>query len=169
MKAKALERDTKALQMKIEGASLAQIDAKLRYGGDANVSRAIKRRLTDLNAVCDEKAEELRRLSIMRLEHLIAAAWKKLPAKEWWDRILRADESMRRLNGTDAAARHEHSGEGGGPIQVDFASLTREQIERIACGDFGALAEASATGASGFGTSESGPAESEDSSKETAD
>ena len=169
IEAEALERDTKAINLRIAGASYSQIDAQLKYCGYANARRAVERRMTKLRKECSEKAQELREQARQRMDALLLVAWPKRQQPTWWDRALKAVESIRRLEGLDAAAKHEHSGQGGGPITLDFASMTREQIQRIAAGDFGALPASAAAGEGVSGAAEADGAGGEDSGEDPAD
>jgi AraC-like DNA-binding protein len=97
---KARINEQKALQMRIEGKTLAEIAQALGYSNQSVVWHAIVRALERLPR---ENAEQLRNLSQERLEATIGAHWRAMMRGKAaaTDRIHRAIELEMRLHGLD--------------------------------------------------------------------
>ena len=99
-----------ALQLRIAGAPYRQIARTLGVS-KSHVHRLVRDEVEKLEAVAGEKAEELRRLELERLDELQKALWAKRGEARESMQILRVMESRRRLLGLDAPAQVEHSEE----------------------------------------------------------
>lgn len=65
-------RGTKALAMRVEGATFAEIASALGYANPSGAYKAVSRTLTDID---QELSSELRGLQLARLETLLAEVW----------------------------------------------------------------------------------------------
>lgn len=103
IEAAALDRDTKALNLRIGGKTFDYISAKLGFGGRSNAHRAVRRRLAAMRTDCEEKAEELKQLELARLDRLQRALWSAgiKGEVEAIDRILRIMARRAALEGLD--------------------------------------------------------------------
>lgn len=112
----ARQRQQKALQLRLEGHSYAEIMALTGYASSGAVANAIK--------ACLERQEHgdvvtYRDLHRARLSRLLQAVWGpavsgSLPAM---DRAVKVLEQLAKLDGLNLPPRLEVSGPGGGPIQ----------------------------------------------------
>jgi hypothetical protein len=80
-----------------------------------------------LTKICTEKAEEVRRLELERLDAMLAGIWSRAARGEEAaiDRVLKIQARRAALLGLDAATKQEHSGPDGSPlpgITVRFVS-----------------------------------------------
>lgn len=102
-KAKALARDEKALALRVQGKTHAQIAEELGYGARSNAHRAIKRRLDALNRECLERADQVKQLELTRLDAMLAGLWEKAAAgdPQAIDRVLKIQERRSAYEGLD--------------------------------------------------------------------
>lgn len=138
----ARQREQQGLELRLGGASYAQIAEKLQMtagGAFKAVDRALLRQRHDT----DEKAEKLRRIELARLDRLQLGLWPK--AKRGEEKavreVLRVMERRAKLLSLDAAARLEHTGTDGGPIEheFDFSQLTDEQLAQAILDEAGRI------------------------------
>lgn len=100
---KARDNEIKALDMRRAGQSLAQVAA--HFGCHiSNASKIVKRALERLNRLIDEKAEEVRRLELERLDHYLACldCGITLGDTKAIMAAVKISESRRKLLGVDA-------------------------------------------------------------------
>lgn len=153
----AAEREKKLIQLLIAGATYQQISDKLGYGGIGNVHRAYQR--AKARVVQQTLQEDIDRQA-SRLEALHLAWWTKRATTHGANVLLRIYQREADLKGLDAPRRTELTGRNGGPISmatVDIASLTDEQLERVAAGDLSPLTSAGGTGEAPEGEGGSDP------------
>jgi hypothetical protein len=117
---KARVNEQKALQMRIEGKTLAEIAQALGYSNQSVVWHAIVRALERLPR---ENAEQLRNLSQERLEATIGAHWRAMMRGKAaaTDRVHRAIELEMRLHGLDKQS-----------VTHDVGDTIAELIRRLA-------------------------------------
>jgi len=99
----AAERERDALELRKTGMTYEQIAKKLEMsstGAYKCVSRALER----LEAETGEKANEVRKLELERLDVMLAGVWKKAQAGNVYavDRVLRIQERRSKYLGLDA-------------------------------------------------------------------
>lgn len=145
--AQSYERATKAMHLSIQGATLDQIAKELGYNDKAAVHRAIQRRLDELHRQCLMTAEQWREHRLQALKsrertlNLIVQDPKMRPA----DRIAAVrelnniDKRIAAITGTDRPTEVSFLG-----AHVDVRTMSDAQLERLAAGDYGVLAEAAA-------------------------
>lgn len=116
-------RRVKALDLAIAGASYRQIAAQLTISL-AQAWEDVQAELMALNAVRQEKAEQLRDLALRRLDKWTLALTPKAQAgNEKAVRVLVQIEDRRaKLLGLDAATKLEHSGPGGAALRPTVLS-----------------------------------------------
>lgn len=102
-RAQALIRDEKALAMRLQHKTHAEIDKALGYGSRQNVSRALKRRTAALAAECAETAAEVKAMELARLDAMAAGISKKATGGDLQaiDRALRIMERRSAYEGLD--------------------------------------------------------------------
>lgn len=153
----ALKRN-EALEFRKNGLSYPQI--AVRMGISAMTAwRYVQDAIDDIPK---ERAIEVRNLTLAqidqdlaRLNSLHASTLKPAEVARVCLAKDRLRESKARLLGLNAPTAHEHTFLN----HVDVRTLTDEQNERLAAGDFGVLDEASASGASARRDAEAGGAE----------
>ena len=111
------------LQYTLAGATTREIAETLRNQGievsHATVATDRSRVISEMIKASEADAEKLRALFNARYERLIASRWSKALAgdNKAVDLILRTMEAQRKINGVDAPAKIEHSGEIGSGVQ----------------------------------------------------
>lgn len=112
----ARQRQAQAVQLRIAGATLEAIAAKLGYGTPAAAHNAIQ---AALNRTVQLPAAELRELELRRLDALLMALWPNATkgGLETIDRVLRISDRRVRLLGLDA------------PIKIDLGAELRKAAE----------------------------------------
>jgi hypothetical protein len=103
VRAKALIRDEKALALRMQHKSHAEIATALGYGCRQNAARAIKRRLDALDRECGETAEAVKAMELGRLDAMAAGLWKKAVKgdPQSVDRMLKIQERRSAYEGLD--------------------------------------------------------------------
>lgn len=114
---KAIERQTRALELRRDGLTYREIAEKVGYKGPSSAYRGI---MAALRRTQQPPADALRKLELERLDLAAAAIVEKVLAGDLQaiDRWVRLSESRRRLLGLDAPARTEITGAEGGPVLV---------------------------------------------------
>ena len=109
------ERQLKALDLRIAGATYEQIAERLGYAGRAAAYRGVQAILKRRE---QEPADELRKMEGERLDRLQLGLWNQAANgdREAIDRLLRLMKRRADLFGLDAPAKIEQSGPGGGDI-----------------------------------------------------
>ena len=111
----ALDKTSRALELRKGGATYASIASELGYtsaGGAHNaVSRALKKTLK-------EPANEVRILELERLDALLGAMWPHKNRPEMLDRILKIMERRAKLLGLDAPTKSEIGGADGNALEI---------------------------------------------------
>lgn len=100
---KALERDMKAVKLRVSGKTYEFIAQLLGYGHRGNAVRAIQRRLKKMRAECASDVAELRFLECRRLDVALAAIMRKVRHGDLQaiDRLLRIQERRAAYEGLD--------------------------------------------------------------------
>ena len=124
----ALDRTSRALELRKSGATFAHIANELGYANESGAYKAVMRAL---KKTLQEPADEVRTLEVERLDSLLNGLWQRRHVPEITDRILRIMERRAKLLGLDAPTRTEVTGKDGGAIEVDDA---RESIQRKLAG-----------------------------------
>lgn len=75
-RARATVRQEQAIQLRIAGGSYQSIGQQLGISKEA-ARKLVKRGLSEVEKLCDEKAAELRRIEVARLDRLQASLWKR--------------------------------------------------------------------------------------------
>jgi hypothetical protein len=136
----AREREEKALAFRKAGLTYQAIAKHCGYSSHEGARLAVFRSMERLTKICNEKAEEVRRIEIERLDAMLAALWHRAAMQgdeAAIDRVLKIQARRAALLGLDAPAKSEHSGPGGGPIkhQHDFSEMTDAELYAIADGE----------------------------------
>lgn len=152
-KALALIRDEKALALRLEHKTHAEIDALLHYGSRQNVGRAIKRRMVALAKDCNETAADVKAMELQRLDAMAAGLWKKATKGNTAaiDRMLKIQERRTAYEGLDAPKllKVELERELSGHLEklkVGLAPDVFEQVLAVLAGEHGAPPAGSAEG-----------------------
>jgi hypothetical protein len=142
---KALERDARAVRMRVDGKTYEVIAKVLHYGHRGNAVRAVKRRLKKMREECAADLEELRFIESQRLDLALAAIMPKvrrgdLPAI---DRLLKIQERRAAFKGLDQpkGLRVEVARELEGFIErlrAEFDDDVYERLLAIFAGELGA-------------------------------
>ena len=98
----ALDRQLRALDMRISGKTYAAIAKELGFAGP---SGAFKTVMAALKKTLQEPANELRRLEISRLDELFNSLWSKKDRLFYVDRLLKIMERRAKLLGLDAPSK----------------------------------------------------------------
>ncbi len=114
----ARERERKAMELRLAGATYAQIAQALGIS-QAGAHKAVMRALKRLNEKLNEQAEQVRRLELERLDRMLLALWPQAQKGNHGavDRILRIMERRARLLGLDAPKSVDVTS-GGEPLQI---------------------------------------------------
>jgi hypothetical protein len=105
--AERLAKERSALELAQAGVSFDVIAQELGYANRGGAYKVVQAALARVNA---GPAAELKAMQHLRLERLHHAVWAKALKGDLAaaDRVLRISESLRRLHGLDAPARHDH-------------------------------------------------------------
>lgn len=104
---------------------------KLPQGWDSRYAwMDVKREMKRINAERNEKADEVRRLELERLNDLLAGVWQAATTgdNKSINSALRIMERRARYEGLDAPTRQQN-------LNVDLSDLSTDQLERIANGE----------------------------------
>jgi hypothetical protein len=129
----AAEKQRQALELKIGGATLEQIAAKVGYKDSSGAYRAIQ---AGLKATLQPPADELRRLQHQRLERLYAAAHKKAlggdaggpPDFDAMDRAIKLAQRINALFGLETTKLKVGGDADAPPIQVAVDAKARHDV-----------------------------------------
>jgi hypothetical protein len=148
----AVERQSKAMELRKKGMAYREIAQELGYGGPSGAHKAV---MSALQKTLQEPADELRQLELERLDLAAAAIASKVEDGDLGsiDRWLRISESRRKLLGLDGPARVDvtSGGESLKTTAIDYSELSDDELRTI-------LAQRSGAGA---GRQDAGPAESD--------
>ena len=124
----ANERSARAVEMRLSGATYAQIAAELGIS-QGGAYKAVTRAMDLARERMAESAETLREIERERLEHLIAAALPKAQAGDTKaiEAARRLSESLRRVLGLDAPARTDITS-GGERIAVIGVGVDTDKV-----------------------------------------
>ena len=123
LKAQRDARRVLVLQYTLAGATTREIAETLRNQGievsHATVATDRSRVISEMIKASEADAEKLRAIYNARYERLIASRWPSALAgdNKAMDLVLRTMDAQRKINGVDAPAKVEHSGEIGGDVQ----------------------------------------------------
>jgi hypothetical protein len=114
-----VERQSRALGLRIEGCTYRQIAAKLGCS-DYTAIKDVKFCLENLVKHSAEKTLELREINNLRLETVIKTLWQPMKAGNLWaiDRFLAAIDQHSKLNGLNRPVPKVISGDPDNPVLV---------------------------------------------------
>lgn len=134
-KARTLERQAKALELRRMGKGYAEIAAAVGIG-KSQAHRLVQAGLQDARDQIAARADDLRAVELSRLDGMLAGLWPDARKGNQGavDRVLRIMERRARMLGLDAPTRHTLAGDPDGPpIQAEHVhTLTDADLERIA-------------------------------------
>lgn len=168
----ALERDARAVKMRVSGKTYDAIAKALGYGHRGNAVRAVQRRLKTMREECAADVAELRFIETQRLDLALAAIMPKVRRGDMQaiDRLLRIQERRAAYEGLDQpkGLKVEVARELEGfleAIRSEFDDDVYERLLAIFAGELGSpeargysLAEGEVEGEAGGGGSAPAPA-----------
>lgn len=99
------EQIAQALDLRKAGASLQQVADRMGLGSRQRAHQIINLGLSELNAICQEEAETVRRLELERLDGLLLSLYPQRSNPRVADTILRTMERRAKLLGLDAPTK----------------------------------------------------------------
>jgi hypothetical protein len=140
-KARKLDRQVKALELRRMGKGYVEIAATLGIG-KSQAHRLVQAGLADARAQIDAEASELKAEELSRLDAMLAGLWPDARKGQQGavDRVLKIMERRSKLLGLDAPVKLAHGGDPDAPpIQSEqkVHALTDGDLERIAAGGGG--------------------------------
>lgn len=134
-RARKLERQVKALELRRMGKGYAEIARTLGIG-KSQAHRLVQAGLSDARDQIRAEANDLRAEEISRLDAMLAGLWPDARKGHQGavDRVLRIMERRSKLLGLDAPVRLAHGGDTDGPpIQAEHVhTLSDADLERMA-------------------------------------
>lgn len=126
---RAAERARQALELRKGGATYDTIAQKAGYRTAGGAYRAIQRAMLK---IIQEPAEDVRKLELMRLDRMFLAIWTEAKRGDLSavEKALAIMARRAKLLGLDAPTTMLHM-----EVTVDWDSLTREELARIASGE----------------------------------
>lgn len=124
----AAGRRSRAVQLRIEGLTFAEIGKELRISGP-RAYQLVREALSLLTEHTVERADRLRTLEAMRLDELHAAFWDKAIAGDYRaaDRVIRIMERRAKLFGLDAPTKYAPTSPDG---EDPYESLSEKEVHR---------------------------------------
>jgi len=118
-KIKAAQREFEAIQLRLAGATFAQIAEKVGYRGPSGAQSAVRRGLKRIRGKAEEIAEVLRGVEDSRYDRMLRAIDSQVRTGHLGaiDRALRVSKARRDLWGLDAPAKTDITS-GGKTIRV---------------------------------------------------
>jgi len=128
----AQERRDRALDLRIAGMSERAIAKELGISNN-RAHGLLEEADAQLKGSCLEKAAQVRRIELERLDKLTAALFAQRQNPRAADSLLRIMERRAKLLGLDAPTRQEIAGPDQGPIAVkhDLTKLTVEELAEL--------------------------------------
>lgn len=121
----ALDRTSRALELRKSGATFAHIANELGYANESGAYKAVMRAL---KKTLQEPADEVRMLEVERLDSLLNGLWQRRHVPEITDRILRIMERRAKLLGLDSPVRSDVTS-GGEVLPIVYVNDWRESGE----------------------------------------
>lgn len=121
----ALDRTSRALELRKSGATFAHIANELGYANESGAYKAVMRAL---KKTLQEPADEVRMLEVERLDALLSGLWARKNTPEVTDRILRIMERRAKLLGLDSPVRSDVTS-GGEVLPIVYVNDWRESGE----------------------------------------
>jgi hypothetical protein len=123
------EHLAQAMELRKAGASFQQIGDKLKLTRQ-RAFQLVSEGLQELNAICTDKAEELRRLDLERLDSLLLSLYPQRSNPRVADSILRTMERRAKLLGLDAPQKVAQTTPDGDalPPALDLSKLTTKEL-----------------------------------------
>ena len=148
-KVRSRQQMIEALELRAAGASYRQIGKTLGVSG-SRAWKIVAKALDELEGKCQETAERVRRLELIRLDRLRLALDSMKSDPQVANVLLRISERVAKMHGLDAPQRIEASGPDGGPIQtrgddMDLSKLSVEELLQLEALHKKATAEAVST------------------------
>jgi hypothetical protein len=122
---KAIDKTSRALEMRKSGATYALIASELGYANESGAYKAVMRAL---KKTLQEPADEVRMLEVERLDALLSGLWARKNTPEVTDRILRIMERRAKLLGLDSPVRSDVTS-GGEVLPIVYVNDWRESGE----------------------------------------
>lgn len=134
-KARTLDRQVKALELRRMGKGYVDIAAALGIG-KSQAHRLVRAGLADARDQIAAQADDLRSEEISRLDAMLSGLWPDARKGQQGavDRVLKIMERRAKLLGLDAPLKLAHGGDKGAPpIKTEHAhAMTDADLERIA-------------------------------------
>jgi hypothetical protein len=125
-----------AVRLAVQGYSIRRIAARVGHP-KSTVAVALAEELEARKAT-DEEVQTARKLKSERLYRQLRV-WRKKALKGDVDAghlVMKIEDAIARLEGTDAPKKTELTGANGGPVLIqDYSALSDEQLERVARGE----------------------------------
>jgi len=116
-----LDRQRKAVELRIMGLTYRQIAEKLGYKSTSSVQKALQ---AAIRKTLQEPTDELRAMESAKLDFIWKGMLSNLQADKLdykaWEMLLRVMNRRAALLGLDMPARREISGPDGGPLRIDW-------------------------------------------------
>jgi hypothetical protein len=130
---KVMEQTAQALELRKAGASLQTIADQLGIKSRQRVHQLINAALKEMNQTCADGAEELRRMSLERLDALQLSLWTQRKNPRVADTLLRLEARRAALMGLDAPQKIAPTTPGGDalPQAVPMEGLPTELLRQI--------------------------------------
>jgi predicted DNA-binding protein (UPF0251 family) len=130
-KVRSAQRRAEVMRLREEGHKFPEIGRRL---GISHVAawKHCQRGLEEAAKQLTESAETIRAIELNRLDRALVKVFRKVDQGDLAavDRLIKIQERRAKLLGLDAAEKYEHSGAGGGPIQV--SELRGKVAEKLA-------------------------------------
>lgn len=135
LRAAAIKRRADALELRVAGATYEQMAAKLGVTRES-CRQAVIAAVADLEAVCAERATEVRELELRRLDAMLLGLWDRARRGEVRavDAVLRIQDRRAKLLGLDAAMRIDAKVTPDDGTKERLARLLDSVAERIGAG-----------------------------------
>lgn len=134
-KARKLERQAKALELRRAGLGYVEIAAKIGVG-KSQAHRLVQEGLRNAREQIDSEAADLKAEDLSRLDGLLATLWPaaRSGALGAVDRVIKILERRAKLLGLDAPVKLAHGGDGAAP------PIREEHVHRLSDADLERLA-----------------------------
>ena len=121
----AVEKQRKAMEMRLAGKSYETIASELEYASKSGAYKAV---MSAIKKTLQEPADELRKVEAERLDAMLAVLWDKKDKPLYVDRILRIMERRARLLGLDAPTRQDITSDDK-PIPISIIEVIKTYRE----------------------------------------
>ena len=139
-KIEALQKEQKALELRIGGAPYRIIGEALGYADPSGAAKAVYRALDRIRSEIRESADQYIQLQLERLDKMLLGVWPEAVKGRYGaiDRVLKIEERRAKLLGLDAAtellvdwrAKLEEEGISASAVFEEMVSHIMEEIEK---------------------------------------